>query len=88
MRIFCWFALVLTCAVPAAAEETPELSHVNVFVSGTDGYHTFRIPSIELAQDGSLLAFAEGRRYNDGDPGILKSTDGGDSWSKLPMEFD
>lgn len=59
---------------------------VEVFISGEDGYHTYRIPAIIRAEDGSLLAFAEGRRGGQGDSGdidlvLKRSTDGGVTWS-------
>ena len=41
-------------------EEAPLPALTDVFVSGTEGYNTFRIPSIILAPNGTLLAFAEG----------------------------
>ncbi|MHC5002058.1 MAG: sialidase family protein [Planctomycetota bacterium] len=60
----------------------------DVFVSGSDGYHTFRIPSVIVAPGGDLLAFAEGRKSGRGDSGDIdlvmrRSTDGGRSWSDL-----
>ncbi len=33
----------------------------NVFISGEEGFHTYRIPSIVVTKEGILLAFAEGR---------------------------
>ena len=51
-------ALICTLAVPLIGWAEPLLSHIDVFVSGTHGYHSFRIPAIESAADGSLLAFA------------------------------
>ncbi|MEL6654472.1 MAG: sialidase family protein, partial [Bacteroidota bacterium] len=33
----------------------------DVFVSGTEGYHTYRIPSMVRTQGGILLAFTEAR---------------------------
>ena len=44
----------------------------DVFASGKQGYHTFRIPAIEVARDGTLLAFAEARTYSGSDPGFGK----------------
>ena len=71
--------------------DTPEaVEHHIVFNNGDDGYHTFRIPSVIQAKDGTLIAFAEGRRDNRGDPGrghidlVYKlSHDGGRTWSSL-----
>ncbi len=61
----------------------------DVFVQGEEGWHTYRIPSLVQAADGTLIALAEGRRDNRGDPGnghidlVYKiSRDGGASWSK------
>jgi len=83
---------VVLWAGPVRAE--PLLVHVNVFESGTDGYHTFRIPAIETAADGSLVAFAEARKHNRSDPGfdkqdidlvLKRSTDGGKTWSPMKV---
>ena len=74
----------------ALAQSIPQ--HVDVFTSGTDGYHTYRIPAIETAVDGSLIVFAEARKHNRADPGhddndidlvFKRSTDGGKTWSKM-----
>nr|WP_202884825.1 sialidase family protein [Actinopolymorpha cephalotaxi] len=61
-----------------------------VFAAGTDGYHTFRIPALVLAGDGTLLAFAEGRRDGAGDTGridlvLRRSADGGRTWGPLAV---
>ena len=89
--------LLFACAtLPACApEEKPreeKITHVDVFASGQDGYHTYRIPAVETAPDGSLLVFAEARKYNRHDPGMQgndidlvykRSTDQGRTWSKM-----
>ncbi len=61
----------------------------DVFVQGEEGCHTYRIPSLVQAPNGVLIALAEARRDNRGDPGyghidlVYKvSRDGGASWSK------
>lgn len=55
----------------------------NLFVSGTDGYHTYRIPALVRSNDGTILAFCEGRKFGGGDAGhidllLKRSFDGGD----------
>ncbi|MDA1178655.1 MAG: sialidase family protein [Planctomycetota bacterium] len=76
----------------SCAEEN--VRHTRVYTQGIDGYATYRIPAIETAQDGSLLAIAEGRKYNWEDPGdgdndidlvMKRSTDGGLTWSPLQI---
>ena len=37
-------------------------SEVDVFVSGEGGYNTYRIPAVIWTQEGTLIAFAEGRK--------------------------
>lgn len=75
---------------PSVGDLPPE-DHVNdVFVSGTDGYHTFRIPAAVAASDGTLLAFAEGRVDGRGDSGdidivLRRSSDGGRTWGALQV---
>ena len=62
----------------------------DVFVSGPDGYHTFRIPALVVTPKGTLLAICEGRKTGRGDHGDLdlvqkRSTDGGKTWGKLEL---
>ncbi len=58
----------------------------NLFVSGTDGYHTYRIPALVRSNDGTILAFCEGRKFGGGDAGhidllLKRSFDDGDTWT-------
>lgn len=85
-------AVLLVPLFSAAACCEPLLTHTDVFVSGRDGYQMYRIPAIETAPDGSLLAFAEARKFGGADPGygkqdidlvLKRSTDGGRSWSAM-----
>jgi sialidase-1 len=69
------------------------VEHVDVFVSGQDGYHTYRIPAIIRASDGTLLAFCEGRKNAGGDSGdidllLKRSTDNGRTWSAAQVVWD
>jgi len=61
-----------------------------LFVSGTEGYHTFRIPALVLTNKGTVLAFCEGRkksRRDDGDIDLMlkRSLDGGKTWQKMQL---
>lgn len=65
----------------------------DVWISGQDGYHTYRIPSILRAANGDLLAFCEGRRNGGGDAGDIdlvmkRSADGGRKWSAQKVIWD
>src|SRR5688572_9034544 len=76
---------LLISAVPALGA-----APVDVFVSGQEGYHTFRIPSLLVTARGTLLAFAEGRKNGRADSGhidlvLKRSTDGGQTWSALSI---
>ncbi len=58
-----------------------------VFVSGQDGYHSYRIPSLIVSPKGALLAFCEGRKNGISDAGAIhlllkRSLDGGKTWQK------
>jgi sialidase-1 len=55
---------------------------------GVSTYHSFRIPSIVKTNNGTLIAFAEGRRWSPSDYGDInlvykRSTDNGATWSAL-----
>jgi sialidase-1 len=61
-----------------------------VFVSGTEGYGTYRIPAIIRAGNGDLLAFCEGRVNGASDFGNIdivmkRSTDNGLTWGALQV---
>lgn len=63
---------------------------VPVFKNGESGYGTFRIPALLRLPDGTLLAFAEGRRNGLSDFGNIqvvmkRSRDGGRHWSALQV---
>ncbi len=77
----------------AALAATPAVEQTDVFVSGRDGYHTYRIPAIIRARNGDLLAFCEGRKNGGGDSGdidllLKRSTDGGHTWSAQQLIWD
>jgi sialidase-1 len=80
-------ATIATRAATAAIDQT------DVYVSGRDGYHTYRIPAVIHAKNGDLLAFAEGRKTGGGDAGdidllVKRSTDGGATWGAQHLIWD
>jgi sialidase-1 len=82
--------LLLAPAAPAG-DARPE--EVDVFVSGRDGYHTFRIPAVVVTLKGTLLAFCEGRKHSRSDTGdidvvLRRSFDGGKTWRPLQVVAD
>jgi len=71
----------------------PLEGQVDVFLSGQDGYHTYRIPAVIVTPKGTLLAFCEGRKNSSSDTGdidivLRRSTDGGKTWGKMQVVAD
>lgn len=69
------------------------VGYATVFEQGEGGYHTFRVPAVVQAADGTLLAFAEGRVTSSGDDGdidlvLKRSTDDGLTWGPLQVVLD
>jgi sialidase-1 len=66
---------------------------LDLYISGEDGYDTYRIPSIIETQQGSLLAFCEGRKNGVSDTGdidivLKRSQDYGNTWSAMEVIID
>ena len=64
-----------------------------VYASGIDGYHTYRIPSVIVTPQGTVLAFAEGRKEGQGDSKdidllVKRSTDGGRTFADQQTVWD
>ena len=81
MRLF----LMAAMAVPLTA--APFLEKTNLFEELTDGYTLYRIPGIVVTAKGTVLAYAEARKFSVADRGEIeihmrRSTDGGKSWDK------
>lgn len=82
---------ILFVAASSFAASAPD--QTDVFVSGQGGYHTYRIPAVIRAANGSLLAFCEGRKSAGGDSGnidllLKRSSDGGKTWSASQVVWD
>jgi len=81
--------------VPENSSPTGEksiiLAHKALFVSGTEGIHTFRIPAIVTTNEGTLIAATDARVDNGADLGwtgnidivYKRSTDNGVTWSEM-----
>lgn len=88
MKIRHLLAILFTvCSYLISPAQTP------VFVSGKDGYKSFRIPAIVRAGNGDILAFAEGRvgggaDFGDIDIVMKRSKDGGKTWSAMRVVAD
>jgi hypothetical protein len=89
--------LVLATSMASMSAGRAEAAHgvwySTVFEQGESGYHTFRVPAVVQAADGTLLAFAEGRVNGSSDNGdidlvLKRSTDGGISWGPLQVVVD
>ncbi len=81
------------CGAASAADLQAGMRSVQAFVSGTDGYHTYRIPALIVTRKGMLLAFCEGRKNGRSDTGdidllVKRSTDGGRTWSGHQIVWD
>ena len=92
LRIFVLLALLIASGAAATFADDP-LRAVDVYVAGRDGYHTFRIPALLRAADGTLLAFCEGRKTGRGDHGdidllVRRSSDGGVTWSPIEIVYE
>ena len=83
MRQFILPVVLLMFVSRAMAADAP--TQTPIFVSGEEGYHTYRIPSLLVTPKGTLLAFCEGRKNGRSDTGdidlvLKRSTDGGKTW--------
>jgi sialidase-1 len=78
-------------ASAALAADRGSLNYI--FESGTEGYQCFRIPAVVTTGNGTVLAFAEGRKKGCSDTGDIdlvmkRSVDHGKTWSKLEVLWD
>ncbi|WP_207515454.1 sialidase family protein [Longitalea luteola] len=69
-------------------EATQTHTYTKIFDGGTDGYHSFRIPSIVRTNANTLIAFVEGRMSMNKDHGNInveykRSTNNGSTWSAM-----
>jgi sialidase-1 len=77
--------LLAYAPILAAAPQTSD-----VFIAGTGGYHTYRIPALLVTKNGTVLAFCEARKNSARDSGDIdlvarRSTDQGQTWSPMSI---
>jgi sialidase-1 len=87
-KIFFLFVLIAV-----AVNANSQSNTVPVFISGTEGHKSYRIPAIVSLPNGDILAFAEGRVNNAGDFGdinivLKRSNNKGKIWSALQTIVD
>jgi sialidase-1 len=68
------------------------MRQIELFNAGAGGYHTYRIPALIVAPDGTILAFCEARRNSPSDSGdidiaLKRSFDNGNTWSDMEIVF-
>ena len=83
---FFLFAAMLVVGCVSETPQPPTSSYTVVWEAGKGGYHTYRIPVVIATTEGTLLAFAEGRKGGQGDAGnidllVKRSSDNGQTWS-------
>ncbi len=89
----CIPAGVVLFAGVGAGSAAPLFEQTDVFVAGTGGYHSYRIPGIVMSTKGTLLAFCEGRRDSLSDRGdidmlLRRSFDRGRTWQPVQTIWD
>jgi sialidase-1 len=88
-----WMLAVFSTMSLPSTLPADEVLRRDVFVAGTEGYHSFRIPALLPTPSGTLLAFCEGRKndrndYGDIDLVLRRSTDGGQTWGPLELVYE
>ena len=71
----------------------PSIDQQPLFKAGEDGYFNYRIPSLVLTTQGTVLALCEARKktghdWDDVDLALKRSTDHGRTWSKMQIIAD
>ncbi|MCH2660530.1 glycoside hydrolase, partial [bacterium] len=66
------------------------MERMDLFTSGRNGYHTYRIPALVTTPAGAVLAFCEGRKHTGRDDDEIdllcrRSQDGGRTWTDLQI---
>ncbi len=93
-RVAVFLALLAVAAVGGeTVQKEVVFQEMEVFPGRTGGYDNYRIPAVVTSNQGTLLAFCEGRHPARSDSWNIdvmmrRSTDGGKSWSNLQALWD
>ncbi len=91
--IFAATVICVYCVSHGSMIESHSINQKDLFVSGSEGYHTYRIPALLVSKKGTVMAFCEGRKTGRSDTGdidmlVKRSEDGGKTWSKQQVIWD
>jgi len=80
-----WIFVLVVSSGFASDEKPADVSKVDLFEAGQEGYRLYRIPGIVVTKQGTVLAYCEARKSDRGDWGPIdvlmrRSTDGGKTW--------
>lgn len=84
-------AVIVSCGPTSASDAVdtarPQITKTELFRSGHADYRSYRIPSLAITRQGTILAAVAGRFEGHGDWGnidtmLRRSTDGGKSWDE------
>ncbi len=93
LRILVTIGIYFLASLFVDGELYSQVKKTSVFVSGINGYHTYRIPAMVVSKEGTILAFCEGRKDEGNDAGnidvlLKRSSDNGNTWSLQQMVWD
>ena len=93
-RLFSLLCMFFIIIQPFASAAKPFFAEKDIFISGEEGYDTYRIPAVIVSPRGILLAFCEGRNGDDPlktgnrDTLLKRSFDNGVTWQPLQVVLD
>jgi len=70
MMAYLLCTMAMAASLPTVGQQAagPVFTQMDIFISGLDDVNIYRIPSLIVAPSGAVLAFAEARAGDDGDP--------------------
>jgi len=78
----------ITSGLPVGSQSPKRSKRTALYYIGMPGYNRYRIPSLIVTKQGTLLAFCEGRTAGDAgdiDTLVRRSEDGGTTWAKYQV---